>query len=96
MTKSKVTVIKGKRIALKQTSEILIRQVQEMLSSVGIGSYITTNKPTYIEHANGTYKSKQSYDLNIISSYKTIFMNDIGFLQKYKKFTGHGIKTGRT
>jgi len=73
---------KAKRIGLKQSSQIIIRQAQEMLSSLGIGSYITTNKPTTITHKNGEYTSKESYELNIGDTEE--FYRQIGFIQKYK------------
>jgi ribonucleoside-diphosphate reductase alpha chain len=53
------------RVTLKAASFAVICAVQEMLSSVGIRAYYTTNKPTAIEFSNGTYTCKQSYDLNI-------------------------------
>lgn len=71
------------RVTLKQTSLKLVQQVQEMLSSLGILSYITVNKPSTIEHKNGVYTSKTSYDLNITRDRK-IFAETIGFIQKYK------------
>lgn len=72
------------RVMLKQTSHILIRQVQMMLSSIGIRSYITINKPFVNKFSNGEYEVKQSYDLNITSDrYK--FMEIVGFIQKYKR-----------
>lgn len=71
------------RITLKSSSYTLMRQVQEMLSSVGIRSYYTTNKPTFVQHHNGLFESKQSYDLNI-SSDRDVFRNKIGFIQGYK------------
>jgi ribonucleotide reductase alpha subunit len=76
---------KYKRIGLKQSSPMLIKQVQELLSSLGIASYITTNKATKITHHNGEYTSKQSYELNIGDT--AGFYNQIGFLQKYKILT---------
>jgi ribonucleoside-diphosphate reductase alpha chain len=72
-----------KRVTLKQASRKLIDQVQLMLSSLGIHSYITTNKPHDVEFANGTYTCKESYDLNITSG-RTIFRDSIGFIQGYK------------
>jgi ribonucleotide reductase alpha subunit len=74
----------GKRITLKSSSFKLIEQVQEMLSSIGIRSYYTTNKPTKIEWDNGEYVSKTSYDLNI-STDREIFIESVGFLQRYKR-----------
>jgi len=73
----------GPRVTLKAASKKLVRQVQFMLSSVGIKSYITTNKSNNIKWNNGVYKSKQSYDINITSDID-IFYNRIGFIQKYK------------
>lgn len=72
------------RVTLKQSSYTLIRQVQEMLSSVGIPSYLTFNKGKEIIFKNGKYKCKSSYDLNITSG-KTLFKNSIGFIQTYKQ-----------
>lgn len=71
------------RITLKSTSKKMIEQVQEMLSALGIRSYYTTNNPHMIEHRNGIYESRESYDLNI-SSDRHIFAEKIGFIQKYK------------
>ena len=73
----------GGRITLKATSKALIRQVQVLLSSLGIRSYITTNKPAKVEFSNGEYLCKKSYDLNITSDRHT-FRDLIGFVQKYK------------
>lgn len=76
------SVIRG-RVTLKQTSQQLIRQVQEMLSSVGIASYITENAAVLVSHRNGTYLSKKSYNLNILSD-RQIFARLIGFIHNYK------------
>ena len=73
----------GNRVTLKSTCLNLIDQVQTMLSSVGISSYYTINKPSEIEWANGTYTSKESYDLNICSD-RHMFRDLIGFIQGYK------------
>ena len=74
---------KGQRVSLKQTSHGLIRDVQKMLSSVGIRSFVTVNKPSKIEWDNGTYESRQSYGLEITSD-RNIFASTIGFIQQYK------------
>jgi ribonucleotide reductase class II len=73
----------GQRVTLKSTSLQLVKEVQIMLSSLGIRSYYTTNKATKVQHHNGEYTSKQSYDLNI-STDRALFYNTIGFIQKYK------------
>lgn len=74
----------GDRVTLKASSLKLIEKVQIMLSSVGIRSYVTINKPSMISFRNGDYLCKQSYDLNI-SSDRQKFYNIIGFIQQYKK-----------
>ena len=76
------SVVAG-RITLKGASKKLIQQTQLLLSSVGIQSYITTNKAKEVNFENGKYLCKESYDLNITSD-RAIFYNEIGFLQKYK------------
>jgi ribonucleoside-diphosphate reductase alpha chain len=76
--------LSGQRITLKATSYRLIRQAQTMLSSVGIPSYITTNKQKDIKFSNGIYTSKESYDINITRG-RDIFLRRIGFIQKYKQ-----------
>ena len=76
------TVINN-RIQLKSISLKLIEQVQVMLSSVGIRSYYTTNKAHSVIFDNGEYTCKESYDLHI-SVDRHIFMQLIGFIQKYK------------
>jgi ribonucleotide reductase class II len=76
-------VAKGTRVTLKATSFELIRQAQLMLSSLGIQSYFTTNAPSEIEWNNGTFISRESYDLNITSD-RFKFLESIGFIQNYK------------
>lgn len=71
------------RITLKSSSKMLIEDVQTMLSSVGIRSYYTKNKPTEIEFNNGKYICKESFDLNITTD-RDKFMKYIGFIQEYK------------
>ena len=73
----------GKRVTLKTSSSVLREQVQMMLSSVGIRSYFTTNKPKTVAFKNGDYTCEQSYYINI-SSDREKFRTAIGFIQKYK------------
>lgn len=73
----------GRRVTLKSTNINIVTTTQEMLSSLGIRSYYTINKPSEIEWENGTYTSRESYDLNI-STDRVKFMSMIGFIQKYK------------
>lgn len=81
----------GNRVTLKAASFKLIEQVQIMLSSIGIRSYFTTNKSAAVEHHNGTYVSRKSYDLNItIDRHK--FAESIGFIQQYKMDKLNSIK----
>jgi len=74
----------SKRIQLKSTSYQIIEDVQIMLSSLGIQSYITSNKGVIVQWENGPYKSKKSYDINITKG-RFIFEKLIGFIQKYKQ-----------
>jgi hypothetical protein len=60
-----------------------VEDVQLMLSSVGIRSYYTTNKPSNVKFSNGEYLCKQSYDINITTD-RERFVNIIGFIQEYK------------
>lgn len=71
------------RITLKATSFQMISDVQIALSSLGIPSYYTTNKPSTITHANGEYTSRESYDLNVTVG-RAEFARQIGFIQDYK------------
>jgi len=73
----------AQRVTLKASSRKLIEQAQEMLNSLGILSYITTNKTTKVLFSNGEYACRESYDLNITRDKET-FRRIIGFIQKYK------------
>lgn len=73
----------GNRVTLKSASLGLIEDVQAMLSSVGIRSYYTVNKPHEVEFCNGMYTCKESYDLNITSD-RQRFRSLIGFIQTDK------------
>ena len=73
----------GGRVTLKAASFDVISVVQEMLSSIGIRSYYTTNKANEVEFSNGLYECKQSYDLNITSD-RFLFRDMIGFIQTDK------------
>jgi ribonucleotide reductase alpha subunit len=75
----------GGRVVLKATSFFVIEAVQEMLSSLGIASYYTTNRSKEIEFNNGKYTCRQSYDLNIAyGAGKRKFEQLIGFVHSYK------------
>ena len=81
---SVVNPIKGlSRITYKTSSATLRDQIQILLSSLGINSYYTTNKPSTVEFTNGIYTCKESYDINITFD-RNKFMNLIGFIQEYK------------
>lgn len=73
----------GNRITLKGSSFKVIQQVNIMLSSIGIKSYFTSNKPKKVKFSNGEYDCRESYDLNI-SIDKEKFLKIIGFIQNYK------------
>jgi hypothetical protein len=77
--------IKKGRIALKSTCKEFVDGISSLLTSYGIKSYITVNKPKSVKFSNGTYLCRESYDLNI-ANYDGIssFMRDIRFVQSYK------------
>ena len=81
------SVITNHRVALKTTSYRLAIQVLDALYDLGMESaYITTNKSTDVEFANGTYTCRQSYDINISNLKDMIsFASKIGFVQTYKR-----------
>lgn len=75
----------AKRIAFKSTSKELIKQISEFLGSIGIDTYITTNKSKKVKFSNGEYQCKESYDINICRHYSIIkFAKEIGFIHNYK------------
>lgn len=76
----------GGRVTLKASSTDVVEEVQQMLSSLGIKSYIVTNKETSVVFKNGEYPIKESYDLNI-GTYegRMLFNNLVGFIQPYKQ-----------
>lgn len=73
----------GARVTFKTTSKKLVDDIQLMLSSIGIASYYTTNKPSLVSFSNGEYLCKESFDINISKDIHK-FYQKIGFLQKYK------------
>lgn len=74
------------RIALKASSFPVIDAVQLMLSSLGIPSYYTVNKPAEVEFSNGTYLCRESYDLNISTPLgRDRFNRLIGFVHPHKQ-----------
>lgn len=73
-----------KRISMKTTCYEFAQQVQQMLMIFGIRSGITTNAPRKSTFDNGTYTSKESYDLNLSSEDLETYRDNIGFLQEYK------------
>lgn len=77
------SIVGNQRVTLKAASFDIIESVQIMLSSIGIRSYYTTNKPKSVKFKNGDYVCKQSYDLNITTD-RIKFYELIGFVQPYK------------
>lgn len=75
--------IVANRVTLKAASLQVVEAVQKMLSSLGIASYFTSNKPHTVTFANGDYLCKTSYDLNITVD-RQKFHDQIGFVQAYK------------
>lgn len=75
----------GGRVTLKAASFHVICAVQEMLSSIGIQSYYTTNRAHPVTFSNGTYMCKESYDLNITGQHRELFRQLIGFVHAGKQ-----------
>lgn len=71
------------RVQLRATSRKLIEQVQIMLSSVGIKSYVVTDKEKEVVFDNGKYVCRQSFNLTITTD-RDKFAILIGFIQDYK------------
>lgn len=76
--------VPGGRVSLKASSFAVVDRVQQMLSSLGIRSYYTTNSAHDVEFENGTYLCRESYDLNV-SVDRDRFRRLIGFIQPYKQ-----------
>ena len=72
------------QISLKGTCLSMIKKVQLLLASFGIPSWITTNPSKDIKWSNGTYTSKESYNLQIAPRNAKIFKEKIGFYSKQK------------
>lgn len=81
-------VIKKGRISYKTTCKDFAEKLKDtLINDFGIESaYITTNKPTNVQFANGEYTCKESYDINICCYFDiTKFVAQIGFYQQYKR-----------
>lgn len=81
------SVIKHGRIAYKTTCRKFAEQLADtLIDDFGINAYITTNKAHKVKFANGEYKCRESYDVNI-GRFKDItkFMSSINFYQQYKR-----------
>lgn len=87
----------GSRVTLKWSSRKGTEQVVEMLSSIGIRSYMTFNEGKSVKFSNGSYLCKDSYSVNITTD-RDKYNQLIGFLQDYKNESLAGIleKTGKT
>jgi len=79
------SIITNKRISYKTTCKKLVDQLKQFFDSIGIITYITTNKSKAVTFNSGTYTCKESYDLNI-TQYNSIrkFAKLIGFVHEYK------------
>jgi hypothetical protein len=74
------------RVSYKTTSKKLSLQICDELKKRDISCYITTNKAHSVKHANGTYVSRESYDVNIADAVSFMkFAEIIGFGQIYKQ-----------
>jgi len=78
------SVNKQNQISLKGTNKEMIKDVQLILASFGIPSWISINKPTKVEWDNGDYISKESYNLQIAPRNAWLFKEKIGFYSSMK------------
>jgi len=76
----------SRRVGIKASSNKLIEDIQIMLSSIGIKSYITTDKARKTLFGNGEYLCRESYAINITTDCDK-FLEYIGFIQLYKQTT---------
>lgn len=74
---------KNGQISLKLTNEATARNIQVLLGALGIHASLVSNPEATIEWHNGTYTSKESFNLQIPGSYANQFMQ-IGFMSKAK------------
>lgn len=75
---------KHPRVTLKSINVTVISFVQRLFSSMGIRTYITTNKSRKQKFSNGVYQMRESFDLNLAGRSAQQFLNHIGFIQSYK------------
>jgi hypothetical protein len=79
-------VHKSGRISFKTTSKGLAEEIVDFLTRMDINVYVTTNKAKVVDFSNGSYKCKESYDINIQEhSSRVLFYKHIGFYHTYKK-----------
>ena len=78
------SISKGNQISLKSTCLEMIKNVQILLSSFGIPSWIVKNKPKKISWKNGDYVSKFSYNLQIAPTNVQLFKDKIAFYNQRK------------
>jgi ribonucleoside-diphosphate reductase alpha chain len=72
------------QISLKATCGEMVDSVQLLLASFGIPSWKTTNNPKEVSWKNGTYTSRQSFNLQIAPRNAWNFKERIGFISEYK------------
>lgn len=75
---------KAGQISLKATCKSMVEKVQILLQSFGVPCWISINKPTVVEWNNGSYLSRESYNLQIAPTNAELFQHKIGFIAKSK------------
>ena len=80
------SVTKASQISLKATCLGMVEDVQILLASFGIPSWITVNTSRKVHWNNGDYISKESYNLQIAPRNSSIFKEKIGFISEYKNY----------
>jgi ribonucleoside-diphosphate reductase alpha chain len=83
------------QISLKTTNLKAAQDVQLLLGVLGIHASITGNAPHAVEWHNGTYVSRQSYNVQIPASYGLRFQEQVGFIADAKRRNVRATKCNR-
>jgi thymidylate synthase len=66
-------------------SKKMVEDLQLMLHSLGIFTSINSSDGKKIKWKNGEYTSKKRYTITILKQHRNKFLQEIGFIQKYKQ-----------
>lgn len=72
-------------LCASMVSKKMVEHLQLMLHSLGIFTSINSSDSRKIKWKNGEYTSKKRYDITILEQHRNKFLEEIGFIQKYKQ-----------